>query len=540
MIKNYFILNRIALELNSLLNGFKIIGFFSQEKDRAILELEKQGTFKFIEISVNTGLPFIIVRDDFRRAKKNTINLFPWLLFSVIRSVSISNTDRIIKIELTEGSVYFTIRGKHTNIVTISSDHQIHCFKKEDETFVNDFKKEIGSHSFITFFNVPEFESSGNSLTAENIKRDYPFIGKEILFENKIRTGNGNDLQSIKMLLEEIECDSFRVFVDDNTGSVKLSFSSFKQFPYTDSHHFDSVLDALNLYLPLKFKLEKELSNEKILKRHLDLLAQRLSTKLNKLKIVFDRESRDEEYQNKANILLINIHLIKPGMKEIELQNIYTGNTNIIIKLDPSKSPRKNVDNYFEKSRSEKIKRAKSRELFEKTKTEFEVIREKIIELENEISPQRIKQLMDEFKIKPKNQTEEKDDLRSKFKKYIIDNKYFIYVGRDSRNNDLLTMKFAKQNDYWFHARSVPGSHVVLKVDNSKENVPKDVLKRTASIAAYHSKAKTSGMVPVSYTQKKNVYKKKGMEAGKVALMKEEVLIVKPGIHAGCEFIEQD
>ena len=98
-------------------------------------------------------------------------------------------------------------------------------------------------------------------------------------------------------------------------------------------------------------------------------------------------------------------------------------------------------------------------------------------------------------------------------------------------------MQFAKQNDYWFHARSVPGSHVVLRVENTKEIIPKNVLKKTASLAAFHSKAKTSGLVPVSFTQKKYVVKKKGMESGKVALLKEDVLIVKPEIPTGCVYI---
>lgn len=540
MIKNYFILNRIALELNDFLEGFKLIGFFSQDKDRAVIEFIQRNETKFIEISVNPGLPFISIRNDFKRAKKNTVDFFEDLIESEVESVSICKTDRIVKFGLSKGSFYFTIRGKHTNIIASSSDNQFTCFKKEDEEFTDSFKTEIAEHSFITDFNVPEFSSLGNTITNIELKKHFPFIGKEILFENKIRTENEFDLISLHKLIEEMKADTFAILVDGNTSSVKLTFNSFKQFPSTESYQFDSVLEALNYYLPLKFRMENEQSNEKILKKHLDFLAQRISQKLNRLKTVLDKVSREEEYNKLANLLLISIHLIKQGMKEIELQDIYADNENLLIKLDPAKSPRKNVDHFFEKSRSEKLNRAKSLELYEKSKKEFESVQKKIIETEKGISPQRLKEMMDELKIKSNDQVEEKDDLRSKFKRYIIDNKYFVYVGRDSKNNDLLTTKFAKQNDYWFHARSVPGSHVVLKVDNSKDNVPKDVLKRTASLAAYHSKSKTSGMAPVSYTQKKYVVKKKGMEAGKVALLKEEVLIVKPGIPAGCEFIDSE
>jgi len=133
-----------------------------------------------------------------------------------------------------------------------------------------------------------------------------------------------------------------------------------------------------------------------------------------------------------------------------------------------------------------------------------------------------------------------KEDGSIKFKHYIIEGKYNVYVGKDSKNNDLLTTRFAKQNDYWFHARSVSGSHVILRVENIKEVIPKNVLKKTASLAAYHSKAKTAGIVPVAYTFKKYVVKKKNMPIGTVHLLKENVLLVKPEIPKDCEYVQNE
>ena len=147
---------------------------------------------------------------------------------------------------------------------------------------------------------------------------------------------------------------------------------------------------------------------------------------------------------------------------------------------------------------------------------------------------------MKELKIKDQSNKPDKEDIKIKFKHYIIEEKYDVYVGKDSKNNDLLTTKFAKQNDYWFHARSVSGSHVVLRVENAKEVIPKSILKKTASLAAYHSKAKTSGLAPVSYTLKKYVVKKKGYPLGTVHLLKEETLLVKPEIPKNCEFITNE
>jgi predicted ribosome quality control (RQC) complex YloA/Tae2 family protein len=145
--------------------------------------------------------------------------------------------------------------------------------------------------------------------------------------------------------------------------------------------------------------------------------------------------------------------------------------------------------------------------------------------------------IMKELKIKKPGQKKEKEDLKSKFKHYVIEEKYDLFVGKDSKNNDLLTTKFARQSDIWFHARSVSGSHVVLRVNNTKETVPKNVLKKAAALAAFHSKAKTAGTVPVAYTFKKYVVKKKNDPVGTVHLLREEVILVKPEIPKGCEYI---
>jgi len=136
---------------------------------------------------------------------------------------------------------------------------------------------------------------------------------------------------------------------------------------------------------------------------------------------------------------------------------------------------------------------------------------------------------------KQSQQDDKKDKLM--FRHFMIENKYHIFVGKDGRNNDLLTTKFAKQNDFWFHARSVSGSHVVLRVENTKEVIPKNILMKTASVAAFYSKAKTSKLVPVTYTLKKYVNKNARHEVGQVTVTKENVLLVKPEIPKDCEAV---
>jgi predicted ribosome quality control (RQC) complex YloA/Tae2 family protein len=106
---------------------------------------------------------------------------------------------------------------------------------------------------------------------------------------------------------------------------------------------------------------------------------------------------------------------------------------------------------------------------------------------------------------------------------------FLIWVGKSAANNDELTLRHSHKNDLWLHAKDVTGSHVLVKWKAGKE-FPKKVIERAAQLAAYYSKLKGSGWVPVSYTLKKFVRKPKGSEPGQVLVDKEEVVMVEPKV----------
>ena len=112
---------------------------------------------------------------------------------------------------------------------------------------------------------------------------------------------------------------------------------------------------------------------------------------------------------------------------------------------------------------------------------------------------------------------------------YTLSGDWTVLAGKTDADNDYLSLKMAKPNDYWFHVRGMPGSHVVLR-GKKGEDPGKPVLKEAAAIAAYHSKAKNGGVTPVSYTQAKYVSKPGGAKPGTVNIRKESVLKVRPNI----------
>jgi predicted ribosome quality control (RQC) complex YloA/Tae2 family protein len=112
---------------------------------------------------------------------------------------------------------------------------------------------------------------------------------------------------------------------------------------------------------------------------------------------------------------------------------------------------------------------------------------------------------------------------------YELTGGWKVLAGKNDEDNDFLSLKMAKPNDFWFHVRGMPGSHVVLRA-KPNEDPGRETLKCAAAVAAYHSKARKGGVVYVSCTSARYVTKPKGAKPGTVHIRKESVFKVRPGL----------
>ena len=540
MYNKFFFLNKFVTETDSELRGYSLTDAFSQDKDTLILSFRSGEVKKFIELSVNPGNPFITLRNKYSRAKRNSISFFESYLPIRILSVDIAQYDRVIRFNSDRCAIYFFIRGKYTNAVLKTSEEMLFPFKKSEEPDEDLLIRELSEIKFSNKFSYPAFAIKEED-TPDSIRKRYPYIGKEIIIELKNRTVDTNqDLGGeLNNILSEVEKNKPAVFYSDKFDTLELGIESFGSIPYSEKIVFQTTSEALQYYLGRKYSLEGIADIKRKIVRHIKREMEKLSTKLNSMDAILSRESKEETYNRYGNLLLINLHKIKSRMDKVIIEDVYEGKE-LEIPINPSISPNKNAELYFEKAKDERITREKVKGMKVKFILEFNKLKEINDKFDNIEEKEELRAIMKDLKIKDEENNPVKEDMKNKFKRYVIDGKYLVFVGKDSQNNDLLTVKFAKQNDYWFHARGVPGSHVVLRTENTKENMPRNILKKAAALAAYHSKAKTAGLSPVSYTQKKYIVKKKGMEPGKVALLKEEVLLVRPEIPLGCEYITEE
>ena len=536
MYKNYFFLNRIALELNNRLSGCFIKSIFSQEKDKLILQFEKPFD-NVIEFSVNHSEPYLTSRKKYIRAKRNTIDIFPELFNKKLLSVSIAEDDRVLKFEIEHIYLFFAIRGKFTNIFLIK-DNIIQSFKEENEESLLQIKNEFAEKRFIKSFNdIDPILITGLSVKA--IREKFKFIGKELELEVILRVDD-EEYHSKELLavLNNIKSADLVLFSNTQNNEVKIGFDGLAIFNSFSKEYIGDIFDTFNEFLSRKNYLAKKNIKLKRIKDTIEKELNRNLKRIEKLEPIVTNEPKVELLKKYANLILINLNKIKTGATELICEDSFESGNQIAIPLNNIISPQKNAERYFEKARNSLVEFNKSKELFDKTKSNLKKLQSIKSELDSQLTDERLNTIMKELNIKDDDSLNKQDEYDYKFKHYIISGKYHVYVGKDSKNNDLLTTKFAKQNDMWFHARAVSGSHVVLRVENKKDVIPKSIIKKAASLAAYYSKAKTAGIVPVSFTFKKYVTKRKGMPLGQVSLLKEEILLVKPEIPEECDIFQ--
>ena len=259
-----------------------------------------------------------------------------------------------------------------------------------------------------------------------------------------------------------------------------------------------------------------------------------------KLRKEMEKAERFPEFRKKGEILSIHFGRIRKGAASVRLPDPY-GDEELVIALDPSLSAEENRRRYFRLAkkgeRGAPILRERIGETERKltelsalhaeaesvaTAEEAEAFREKarsVLPPEKKAAPWR------EKARKPKDRR-----LSIRPKEYTVTGGYTVLVGRDNKENDLLTLRVARPGDLWFHAAQASGSHVVLLRDDVKKAVPKDALLMAAAIAAFHSKAKHASKVPVIYTERRHVRKPRGSPPGLVTCTREKTLFVEPAL----------
>jgi predicted ribosome quality control (RQC) complex YloA/Tae2 family protein len=537
MLTNYHTLKNLIVQIKPKLVHSQIVEAFTQEKDTLHIIIAGEEALA-LELNA-TGQGYIFLRSKFERARKNSLDIFPEIFGDEIRDVLIYKADRIIEILLSSGLklIFQFFTGKVNFFLLNQKGEIIASFKNPKDNIGKIFESEkkdsnydLMLSDFNAFKNVWESNEIENPVLrlVKSVDTIDMLTAREILH----RAGELEAERIWKALVEvgaELKNPKARIYYE---GSFPRYFSILELTHINlRKVEFDDINEAIRRFV-IETRVGKSYRDEKkAIETKLNELVEKRRRTIEKVVEEIENNQRAQQYEIFGSILMANLNLIEKGLEEVELVNVFSEKgEKIKIKLDPSLSPVENAQMYFEKAK--------------KTRASLKIAQERLERLKFEIK--QLENLLDELascenfdalkKFKEKNLEELKkfgivkdkivEKIGGKFRRFIVDGGFEVWVGKDAKSNELLTFKFSDKEDLWFHARGTSGAHVVLKTGRRQPS--KKAIEQAGSIAAYFSQAKTSRLVPVVVTKRKYVRKPKGAPEGTVAVEREEVIMVEP------------
>ena len=338
--------------------------------------------------------------------------------------------------------------------------------------------------------------------------------------------------QSVDYLRQIVQSNTYKpvIFIDSNGQYKEFSPINVPEYHNGNIIEFKSLSEAVDIYYDWLIKNNLFMSVKSNLQNTINKEIKRCEKKLGiQLETV---QASQNSIQDKilGELLTANMHMVRRGMEEIQVADYYNNNAPVTIKLQPELTPADNAQRYFKRYNKAKNAAQKAAIQVEQSKEELAYLESLSFWL-NETNTyedffQIEQELIDGGYLKPRGKPHAVAKARPIPNTFITKNGFKILVGKNNKQNDWLTFKTARESDIWFHAKDIPGSHVILKVEG-KEISDKEI-KTAALLAAFHSKGKHSANLPVDYTQVKNVKKIKGAKPGLVTYENYKTIYVTP------------
>ncbi|HEC2146952.1 TPA: NFACT family protein [Staphylococcus delphini] len=439
-------------------------------------------------------------------------------------------------------TVILEIMGKHSNLILVNEERKILEGFKHLTPNTNQFRTVMPGFQYEappTQHKQNPYEYTGAQVlqhidfNAGKIDRQLlqtfegfsPLLTKEITSRRHFMTTQTLP-EAFDEVMAETKAAPHPVFHKNHeTGKEDFYFMKLQQF-YDDCVTYDSLHELLDRFYDARGERERVKQRANDLVKLVQQLLQKYQNKLSKL---VDEQAGTEEKENQqlyGELITANIYQLKPGDRQLETVNYYTGE-NVTIPLNPQKSPAENAQYYYKQ-----YNRMKTREhelthqitLTEENIAYFENIEQQLSHIQvHEIDDIR-EELAEQGFIKQKKQQKKKKQQKIQLQSYVSTDGDTILVGKNNKQNDYLTNKRAQKSHLWFHTKDIPGSHVVILNDAPSDKT----IEEAAMIAAYFSKAGQSGQIPVDYTTIRNVHKPSGSKPGFVTYDNQKTLYATP------------
>lgn len=562
----------IVSELNHTITGGKINKIAQPENDELIITIKNQRQQYRLFLSASASLPLIYLTETNKPSPLTAPNFCMLLRKHIgsgkILSVTQPGMERIIRFtiehlnelgDLCTKYLIVEIMGKHSNIIFCNENDQIIDSIKHVSAHMSSVREVLpGRPYFIpaTQEKKNPWELTEDILSQEILSRPVtaskalytgitgisPLMAEEICHRANIDGGIPTDglspLEKLHLshtflsLVEDIKSETFTPNIVYQ-GREPVEFAPFPLTQYEDlkTVSYPSISQVLETYYAEKNIVTKMRQKSVDLRK---IVQTALERNLKKYQLQ-QKQMKDTEKKEKYRIWgeLINTYGygLEPGIKSMEALNYYTNET-ITIPLDPTLTPQENAKKYFDKYSKMKRTAEALEHLLQETKSEIEHLESISASLDIALSEDDLAQIKEEMMeygyIRRKYTSGKKVKITSKPFHYLSSDGFHIYVGKNNFQNEELSFKFATGNDWWFHAKGQPGSHVIVKTNG--EELPDRTFEEAGKLAAYYSRGRQAPKVEIDYTQKKNLRKPNGAKPGFVVYYTNYSLLIEPDI----------
>jgi predicted ribosome quality control (RQC) complex YloA/Tae2 family protein len=566
----------IVKELSDLLTGSRIEKIFQPERDEILINIRAQGQNLKLLLSANANYPRIHITE-FTKENPAVPPVFCMLLRKhlsggKVLGVDFHDYERIITInveamnelgDLSVKKLIIEIMGRHSNIILTTAEDKIIDAIKHVDFEISSVREVMPARNYV--FPPAQNKTSPEDVNYENLFSDEdekspinveklllntikgfsPLLCSEACFragvDGKASASNLSDsdktilISELKAITKDISANTFSpcMVVDAKESNKPIDFHCLQINQYPNIIIQSSMSKILDSFYSTRDNLDrlkqKKADVYKVLGNSIDRCNKKLAIQEDKLRDVSDRE----KLKLFGELITANIYCIPANTNKVSLLNYYSEDEEYVeIKLDENLTAQQNAQRFFKKYSKAKSTFNYTSKQLEETRNELEYLDSVLILLDSSVTLQEIDEIREElidqgyYSIKRKNVKGKKRSISSEPHHFKSSDGLDIFVGKNNKQNDLLTLKSASSNDIWLHTKNIPGSHVIIR--KTQQDIPDRTLLEAAILASYHSKAKMSSTVPVDYTAVKNVKKPSGAKPGMVIYENFKTIYVTP------------
>ncbi len=523
ILNNYYLLRRLAQLWNDSLSGAAVVDIWCHAPGELVLALNHNA--KQITLSFLTHAPIVgVFQRTTSRPRRNAKSLFCALRQQRISGVQISEHDRILNLHFTSDlTLEAHLYGSRANVLLANHEGRVQ----------EAFRKGAPTH-------LPAPRDSAEPKTLQEFQRRWNDVQGDLTKKLQrvfIRFSKDQCAEVVQLLQPNNPSTPDHIFKVAQTLHGRLLNAEGPLYVYQHpptisvisltSRNTDDAKQEIDIDEGIR-KFAQNLLSERAYRMHYDPLRKSIIRKLDKaqrsaerMKHEYHRPSLAETYEQTGHILMASPRF-PAGERHREIEDVFHPGTIITVTLDPALDSYQNAERYYSRAQKSRTSRNHLHALIKSTDDTIMSLKRELETLDN-IKTYKALKSFQKSNHKPANS-------KQPFKRYPLSSNYEVWVGRNAKENEALTLKHARPFDLWLHARGVSGAHTLLRLPKSDANPSQHLIEQAAAIAAWHSKARTSRMAPVIVTPKKYVQKARGASIGEVSVIRENVVMVEPAL----------